>query len=88
MKPNLVPDYIKYDTPIKKIQHINPKNTIPKNTTNIKNNDIGFIFNIIIVIIILIVSYVLYKRYNEKENNKFEYKKKIEYLYNITNNEY
>ena len=85
MKPNLVPDYIKYDTPVKKIQNITPKNTIPK--TNIKNNDIGFIFNIIIIIIILIVSYVLYKRYNEKENNKFEYKKKIEYLYNITNNE-
>ena len=38
---------------------------------------IRFIFNIIIVIIILIVSYVLYKRYNEKENNKFDYKKKI-----------
>ena len=87
MKPNLVPDYIKYDNPVKKIQHINPKNIIPKNT-NVKNNDIGFIFNIIIVIIISIVSFVLYKRYNEKDNNKFEYKKKIEYLYNITNNEY
>ena len=53
MKPDLVPDYIKYDTPVKKIQTINPKNT-----TNIKNNDIGFIFNIIIVFIILGVSFI------------------------------
>ena len=88
MKPDLVPDYIKYDTPVKKIQTINPKNTLPKNTTNIKNNDIGFIFNIIIVFIILGVSFILYKRYKQKDDNKFEYKKKIEYLYNITNNEY
>ena len=83
MKPDLVPDYIKYDTPVKKIQTINPKNT-----TNIKNNDIGFIFNIIIVFIILGVSFILYKRYKQKDDNNFEYKKKIEYLYNITNNEY
>ena len=60
MKPDLVPDYIKYDTPVKKIQTINPKNTLPKNTTNIKNNDIGFIFNIIIVFIILGVSFIVY----------------------------
>ena len=83
MKPDLVPDYIKYDTPVKKIQTINPKNT-----TNIKNNDIGFIFNIIILFIILGVSFILYKRYKQKDDNNFEYKKKIEYLYNITNNEY
>ena len=83
MKPDLVPDYIKYDTPVKKIQTINPKNT-----TNIKNNDIGFIFNIIIVFIILGVSLILYKRNKQKDDNNFEYKKKIEYLYNITNNEY
>ena len=88
MKPDLVPDYIKYDTPIKKIKTINPKNTLPKNTPNIKNNDVGFIFNIIIVFIILGVSFILYKRYKQKDNNNFEYKKKIEYLYNITNNEY
>ena len=88
MKPDLVPDYIKYDTPVKKIKTINPKNTLHKNINNIKNNDIGFIFNIIIVFIILGVSFILYKRYKQKDNNNFEYKKKIEYLYNITNNEY
>ena len=81
MKPQLV-DYNIFK---KKIDKPVIKNVVKKNIVISKNNDIGFLFNIILIILISLGLFLLYKRNKEKNINKDIYKKKVENLYNTIN---
>tara|TARA_B100000408_G_C10175036_1_gene172255 strand:+ start:45 stop:332 length:288 start_codon:yes stop_codon:yes gene_type:complete len=50
-----------------------------------QDNIVPILLNLIFVIIIFIGLYLLYKRYKKKDENKINYNKKIENLYNTIN---
>ena len=81
MKPQLV-DYSIFK---KKLDKPIVKNIVKKNIDISKNNDTGFIFNIMLIILIGIGLFLLYKRNKEKNMNKDKYKKTVENLYNTIN---
>lgn len=81
MKPQLV-DYSIFK---KNVDKPVIKNVVKKNINISKNNDIGFLFNIMLVILLGVGVFFLYKRNKEKNINKDKYKKKVENLYNTIN---
>ena len=81
MKPQLV-DYSIFK---KKVDKPIVKNIVKKNIDISKNNDIGFLFNIMIIVLIGIGVFLLYKRNKEKNINEYKYKKTVENFYNTIN---
>ena len=83
MAPPKLVDYSLF----KKKVHVDP----PKINTEVKikkpqtSTDYSFFINIIIFLIIFIGVYLLYQRYKNKDENKKNYTKKIENLYNTIN---
>ena len=80
------PKLVDYSLFKKKVQVEPPKiNTEVKIKKPQTPTDYSFFINIIIFLIIFIGIYLLYQRYKNKDENKKNYTKKIENLYNTIN---
>ena len=82
MKPQLV-DY-KNIFKEKNVIPQTPVKTEPK-IINRQTNDIGFLFNMILILLIIIGLYLLYKRNKEKNIKRNIYNNNMKNLYNTIN---